>query len=115
MCAAVIASRSAAMRAGRRSDIRCDRKKLHQTSESQFISIRAKAANHGKRCIGQRRATPLRLARIDVGEMNLHEWNLHSRKRVANGEARVAVRSRIYERAVCATTQGLNRLDDVAF
>src|SRR5438552_11867510 len=47
--------------------------------------------------------------------MHFHERNLYSSKRIANREARVAVRARIHQRAVRATPQSVHRLDDLSF
>src|SRR6266487_3078229 len=100
MCAAVSASRSAVTRAGRRSAIDGNRQTLHQTTQCQLIAVRAEAANNGERGVGERRATTLRLARVDVGEMDFHEWNLYSRQRITDGEAGVTVSAGVHERPV---------------
>src|SRR5437868_7119884 len=115
MCAAISDSRSAAMRAGRRSDIRRDRKTLYQSTQRQLVTIGAESANDGQRGIGQRRAPPLRLAGVDVRQMHLDEWDLHSRQRIVNCQAGVAVGAGVDERAIDAPTQCLHRIHDLAF
>src|SRR5437868_9162878 len=115
MCAAVSESRSAAMRAGRRSAIGGDRKTFHETAQRQLVSVSAESADHCPRDIGQCRSPALRLARVDVGEMNFHKRDFYSRQRIANGEAGVAVRSGVDERTVSASTQRLHRVDDFPF
>src|SRR6478735_12664554 len=89
--AALMASRSAAMRAGRRSAMGGNRKTLHQPAQSELIAVRPESANHCDSDVGQRRASTLRLAGVDVGEMNLHERNLHSGQRVADRETGMAI------------------------
>jgi len=58
---------------------------------------------------------PLRLTRENIGEVDFHERNLHSRKRVANGEARVAISARIHKGAIRTTAQPLHSVDDLTF
>src|ERR1700674_3847094 len=115
MCAVVSDSRSAAMRAGRRSATRRHRKEFHQTPQCQLVTIRPEATDDSERGIGQRRVTTLRLPCVDVGQMDFDEWNLYSRERVTDGEAGVTVRSGVDERPVEATTQSVNRIDDLSF
>src|SRR5688572_14118003 len=115
MCAAVSESRSAATRTGRRSDISWYRKQFHQTAQRQLITVGSEPADYSQSCVGERRAPALRLARVDVREMNLNEWDLHSGERVADSKARVAVSPRVHERAVDATPQSVHCLDDFPF
>src|SRR6185295_19180458 len=115
MCQAVMASRSAAMRAGRRSPMGCDRKPFDEPAQRQLVAVGAESANHRHRRVCQGRAATLRLARVDVGEMHFDEWNLHTRQRVANGEAGMAVRARVHQRAVGASAQRVHSVDDLTF
>src|SRR6266566_6018618 len=115
MCAAVSPSRSAATRAERRSAIGGNRQAFHQSTQRQLVTVRAESADDRHRRICERRATTLRLARVNVGEMHFHERNLYSSKRIANGEARVAVRSRIHQRPVRTTPQSVHCVDDLSF
>src|SRR5687768_16968684 len=115
MCAVVSESRSAVTRAGRRSDIGRHRKKFHQTSQRQLVTISAETADDGESRISERGAAALRLAGVDVGQMDFNERNLHSGQSVADGEAGMAVSARVHERAIHATPQSVHRLDDFPF
>src|SRR5438045_7314863 len=115
MGAAIRRSRSAAMRAGRRSDIHRELKTLYQSTQRQLVTIGAESANDRQRGIGQRRPPALRLAGVDVRQMHLDEWDFHSRQRIVNCQAGVAVGAGVYERAIDGPTQCLHRVDDLAF
>src|SRR4051812_8666540 len=99
MCAAMSDSLSAATRAARRSAIGGALEALHQSAQSELIPVGAEAADHRQRRIGQRRVTPLGLARIDVGDVQLDERHADSDERVANRQAGVGVRRGVYHRA----------------
>src|SRR6195256_4286641 len=103
------------MRAGRRSLTSRHRKRLHQSTQRQLVAISSEATDHSQRSVGQSRASTLRLARVDVGQMDLDEWNFHSRERVTNGETGVAVRSGVDERTIGVPAQGVNSIDDFPF
>src|SRR5689334_11109652 len=115
MCAAVSASLSAAIRAGRRSAIGDHRQSLHQAAQRQLVAVRSETANHGDGNVCDGRPTSLGLARVNVGEMHFDERNLYSSERITNRQTRVTVRPRVHQRAISATTQRLNRVDDIAF
>src|ERR1700681_3695400 len=110
--AAVIASRSAATRAGRRSGIGGDRKLLHQSAQRQLVTVRSKTADDGDCGIREGGVSSFRLTREDVGEMDFDEGNLHASESVANRETRVAVSTGVHQRAIRTTAQRVNRLDD---
>src|SRR6186997_3032429 len=114
MCAVVSDSRSAAMRAGRRSPIGSDRKLFDESAQCQLVSVRAESADNCKCRIGEGRTTPLRLTRVDVRKMDFDEGDLYARQRIADGETGVAVRACVHERAISATTQRLHGIDDLA-
>src|SRR5467141_224541 len=115
MCAAVSASRSAATRGERRSAIDGNRKALHQSAQRQLVAVSAESADHGYCGIGQHRAPAFGFAGVDVGEMHFNKRNLHRGERIVNGEAGVTVSSRVHERAVGTSAQGVNHLYDLPF
>src|SRR2546423_6260802 len=108
MCAAIKDSRSAAMRAGRRSPIGGDRQTLHEASQRQLVTIGAESADYSKRGISQGRAATFRLTRVDVGEMYLHERDTDPGERVMYRETGVGVSAGIHERAIGLAAQRLH-------
>src|SRR5689334_23065903 len=114
MCAAVMASRKAAMRAERRSAIGGHRQTLHQNAKRQLIPVRPEPANHRPCDHSQSGATALRLARVVFGEMDFDEGNLYPGQCIADGEAGVAVCTRIHECAIGPSTQRVHCFDDLS-
>src|SRR5688500_3408817 len=57
----------------------------------------------------------LRLARVDVREMDLSKWNGDACQRVVYRKTRVAVGTGVDEGPVSGAFQCVNRVDDVAF
>src|SRR5215210_250345 len=59
--------------------------------------------------------TSLRLAGVNVGQMNFGKGNCDARESVMNCKTRVAVGSRVYQRAVGGAVERVDRVDDVPF
>src|SRR3954464_3927449 len=115
MCAPIIASRSAAMRAGRRSAIDCHRQHLDQAAQRQLVTVGAKSTDHRDSSIGERRAAPLGLTRVDVGEVYFDEWDFYGCQCIADRKTSVAVRAGVHERRIGTTAQRMNRIDNLPF
>src|SRR4051812_15064279 len=111
-CAAVIPSASIARRRGRGSAMRLETR--DQTPKRELVSQDSKAAHDADGCVGERGVSSLRLSRIDVRDVNLHEWDVDTHKRVAEGEAGIRVRARIHERAVDAPPHSVHSVDQRA-
>src|SRR6185312_61701 len=111
-CAARNAAASAATRSDRRS---LTRQGGDDASERELVAARAETAHHGERARGEHRMAPLRLAREDVAQVHFDERYLHRGKRVANGEAAVAVRAGVDQSAIGAAAQRLDHIHQLPF
>src|SRR5687767_10532675 len=111
-CAVDNASMSAASRAARRSTTRegCD-----EAPKAQLVAVGTEATEHRQRAACQGRPAALRLARVDVGEVHLDVADPHADQRIAQREARMAVRPGVDERAVGLAPHAVNRIDHRAF
>lgn len=74
----------------------------------------AKAAEDRLGGGGQHRMTPLRLARVDVREMDLHERNLGGRKRIADGQRRVRIGASVDQCPLRDAAQPLDGRDQLS-
>src|SRR5687768_13649613 len=94
-CAVLMASTSAAIRCRRRSATRLERR--HETAESQLVPEGAEATQNRARSGRQRRVATLRLAGVDVREVDLDVRQRDGGERVADRETRVAVGASVDE------------------
>src|SRR6185503_3172128 len=91
--AAVSPSASADRR--RRRGSTTSRQRARQTAKRQLVAIGAKTADRAHRRRSQHGVAPFRLARVNVGEVNLDEGDGDRRERVPNRQTGVSVRTGI--------------------
>src|SRR5437762_9281138 len=111
-CADDIPSASAAIRRGRRSVMHGQMR--HETAERELVPEHAEPAYDAYRGVGQHRVTPLGLSGVDVRDVDFHERQRDSRKRVTQREARVRVRTGIHERALHAPAHRVDAFDQLS-
>src|SRR6185437_11681115 len=110
------AARNAVASAARRSDRRSlTIERGDDAAEGELVSVRAESAHQGERARREHRVPAFRLAGEDIGQVYFDERHLHRGERVANGEARMAVRAGVDQRAVGTAAQRLYHLDQLAF
>ena len=83
----------------------------HQPAEGQLVALGPEARDDPERCRREPRMAAFRLARVDVGQVDLHEREGHARERVPQRQARVRPGARVHQRAGHHAAAVVDRLD----
>src|SRR5262249_29412925 len=84
-------SSTAASNAAWRSDLRsAATKTTHECLQGEQVALGAESGHHANREVRDHRVSALRLAREDVGQVQLDERNAHRQERIAQRETRMS-------------------------